>query len=479
MPCRCSQVPGHLIGALPRSAGFGGFGRLPPARLPRSAGFGAVYNPFAVTQAIKPVVVSAAVAQNFAVAAQAIAQGSSPSPTQAVNIIKTANPPAPFQKNLPAPSRSGNKSVSNLSGMSASVAYGTTLRGLGDTSTAVSGVSAVASAIPVYGAAISAIIGIVGGLFGKKKVIPKISQADITQAQTWYSQYAQIAGSVVGRNFSATNIQDLMTAAAVMDPGFWGQASSGMLSVPAVAAFPQQLQQYLNDFFTAIAAASVGSTVTLHDDPSVLGHAKTNMNETYSFTNPGVNAPSYILGPLFAQYMYMTCAIWYPPPNPNCMGYLTAPMPQLLTDVLDWFRSSHPAWDTPQPNVVTGTDLSIAAPSSTAGSGGALTFTAPQIASGASASQVNTALQATAPTTPIGVNAASSVAASGIVQPVGTSSGSITGYSASGQPIYSSSATNLPTLQKAGFNWIEIALLVAVAIPLAIGMKAKPSHRRI
>jgi hypothetical protein len=50
----------------------------------------------------------------------------------------------------------------------------------------------------------------------------------------------------------------------------------------------------------------------------------------------------------------------------SCSGHLDAPLPQLYTDILDWYRSSRPQWDTPQPNVVTGTDVSIAAPVQTA-----------------------------------------------------------------------------------------------------------------
>jgi hypothetical protein len=175
-----------------------------------------------------------------------------------------------------------------------------------------------------------------------------------------------------------------MTAIAILDPGFWGLTQSASISVPAVNNFVNnEMPIRLNDFFNGLAATPVGSPVTLRDNPNVLGHGgghgSTNP-QTYSFLNPGVNAPSYVLGPLFAQYMFVECEVCgsssctYSPPS--CSPHLNAPLPQLYSDIIDWYRSSRPQWDTPQPNVVTGTDLSIAAPTQTS----ATTFVAPAIA---------------------------------------------------------------------------------------------------
>lgn len=374
-PCRFSGsgkpiAPRRLVqlGALPKSMGFGRLGI-------------ATVNPFAsavaATIAAPPVVLSKTVATNVVAAAVAVSQGAAPSPAQAINIIKTLIPPAPaFKQNLPTPTKSGNAykglagyipprygSFSRLSGYGRFGVLGVSAE-VADISTGASLGAEVGSVIPgvgtAIGAAVGAVIGAIIGLFGKKKAIPLVSQADVAQAQTWMQQYVQIAGSVVGRNFSASAIQDLLTAMAILDPGFWGDSNSTQISIPAVTNFYGEEMTRLQDFFTAMTKVPIGGTVTIGDDPAIPGHGKTNLSITFSFTNPGVNAPSYVLGPLFAQYFYVMCGIFVA--AADCTGHLTAPLPQLHTDILDWWRSTKSGWDTPQPDVVTGTDASIAAP---------------------------------------------------------------------------------------------------------------------
>lgn len=361
---------------------------------------------------IHTVALAPSVASNFSAAASSVAAGAAPSVSQAVNIIKAAIPAAPgWKNNLPQPSKSGSASSANLSGLTlgsvtprlnygsatfgrlgtaaaagaggaASSAASLVLNTAQEFSTPESNVAKAGTALedigagatvgaaiggPVgaaVGAAVGAIIGIVGGLFGAKKAIPKVSATEITQCQQWMAAYTQVAGSVVGRNFTASAISDLMTAIAVLDPGFWGWPNSQSIVVTDVSNFVNnELPIRLNDFFTACAGAALGATITMKDDPSILGHGKTNLAVTYSFPNPGVNAPSYVLGPYFAQYFFVMCGIFQS--AGNCVGHLTAPLPQLYTDILDWYRSTRPNWDTPQPNVVTGTDLSISSPTQT------------------------------------------------------------------------------------------------------------------
>jgi hypothetical protein len=371
--CRC-----HFSGSgkpiLPKSVGFGA--------LPKSVGFGrmgaAALNPFAAAAlaqaaATPPVVLSNTVASNVVNAAAAVSSGAAPSPSQAINIIKTLVPPVPFAQNLPTPTKSGN-SYKGLSGyMPPRYGSFSRLGRLGvaseitDFQVGASTGAIIGSVVPgvgtAIGAAVGAIVGLVAGLFGSKKAVPKVSQADVVQAQTWMQQYVQVAGSVVGRNFSASAIQDMLTAMAILDPGFWGDSSSLQISIPAVQNWYGEEMTRLNDFFTAMSKVPIGSPVTMADDPSIPGHGKTNLSITFTFTNPGVNAPSYVLGPLFAQYFYVMCGIFVA--AADCTGHLTAPLPQMHTDILDWFRAGKAGWDTPQPNVVTGTDASIAAPTST------------------------------------------------------------------------------------------------------------------
>lgn len=329
---------------------------------------------------------------------QAIAQvqsGTNPSAAQAVAFIPIVTPQVPAKTTVPVPSGGGTegaKTTSNLSGLGTLRGNGSSLRspmyrtkGFGavavSTSAGVNPNASTASAVVVdtatgaalgtaimpgigtaIGAAVGAIVGLISGLFGKKQAVPTVSAADIAQAKTWYAQYNAIANSTVGRQFTQTAIQDMITAAAILDPGFWGDSSSTQISIPAVNNFYGEVMTRVSDFMTAIQAAAVGATITIKDDPSIAGHGKTNLNVTYSFISPGLNAPSYVLGPLFAQYFYTMCAIFVP--ASDCTGHLNPPLPQFYTDLIDYVRSTHAGWDTPQPNVV-GIVPSVAAPTET------------------------------------------------------------------------------------------------------------------
>jgi hypothetical protein len=480
------------MGALPRSAGFGA--------LPRSAGFGAVDNPFASAVRGPVTVVSPQMASNFIAAANAVKSGDVPTPQQAVNIIKAAIPPAPgFRANVPTPTKSGDKSVSTLSGLP----YGFSmvnspahrgLNGLGATgvgiavgagSMASSGASLGTAIVPgvgtAVGAAVGAIIGLAAGLFGGSH--PKVTPADIQQAQTWLQQYTAIAGSVVGRNFSTTAIQDMTMAEAILDPGFWGKSSSAQIEKSAVANFVNdEMPKRVNDFFTAMQNAPLGATVTMTDDSSIIGHHSTKKSVTYAFQNPGVNAPSYILGPLFAQYFYTMCTIYRT--GAQCSGHLTAPIPQMYTDYIDWFRSSKPQWDTPQPNVVTGTDASVVAPTA-----GAVTqvpqstiaapIIQPPVANITPTIPVNSPVGQNTVTTssgqPIDINAlTSALTAQGATQTQAFQYAlqqlQAQGVNTSSPQVQQQVAQAVANPQTAGFSWVEIALLAAVALPLVVDL---------
>lgn len=358
--CACSQVPGKLI-----PPGMGRLGIEASMTVGRPL-------PVAVVPVARPAPIVLTPLQ-----ANTILSIKKPTPAQAVTIIKQLIPPvANFKKNIPPPTIKNGKASSNLSGFGAqpramafsnlshgfgAVTAGTAQTTLSDTSAGAALGTAVLPGIgTAIGAAIGAIIGIAQGLFGHKAAVPHVTSADVQQAQAWMQQYTSVAGSVIGRGFSQTAIQDMLTAEAILDPNFWGRGTSTNLVIPAITNFYNEVMTRLGEFFQAMQGAPIGATVTMHDDPGIPGHGKTNLSITYSFPNPGVNAPSYVLGPIFAQFFYVMCTIYQS--GSNCSGHLTAPIPQMYTDVLDWFRSSHPQWDTPQPNIVTGTDLSIAAP---------------------------------------------------------------------------------------------------------------------
>jgi CO/xanthine dehydrogenase FAD-binding subunit len=381
MACRCFSLSGKplynrgALGALPKSVGFGAapVASKPPApvvKAPVAKATTPAVKAAAVVVAKPAVKVSATVANNIVAAASAVKAGATPSTAQAINIIKTIVPPVAFKQNLTPPAKSGNtyKALGTLR----SPAYGTYRLGALGVSSNVQDFQAgtvvgatIGNVVPgvgtAIGAAVGALVGLVAGLFGKKKSVPKVSPADVQQAQAWMSAYVQVAGSVVGRNFSSSQISDMLTAMAILDPGFWGDAQSTQIPIAAVNNWQGEEMTRLNDFFTAMSKTPLGQSVTMTDDSSIPGHTKTNLNVTFTFTNPGVNAPSYVLGPIFAQYFFAMCTIFQP--TGNCTGHLTAPLPQMHTDILDWFRASRPSWDTPQPDVVTETDASIAAPS--------------------------------------------------------------------------------------------------------------------
>lgn len=469
--CACSQVPGKLIN--PRLSGLRGFG---------------------VTTATPVVLVATKVPTPPPVvltAAQATAAlaTTKPTPAQAVALIKQLRPPVTgFKTNVPVPKIVNGKASSNLSGLySAQRAMAFGGLGASQTSTAISSAAAGAAAgaalgtvVPgignIIGGAVGAIVGLVGGLFGHKAALPHVTSADVAQAQTWMQQYTQVAGSVIGRGFTQTAIQDMLTAEAILDPNFWGRGTSTNLVIPAITNFYNEVMTRLGDFFSAMQAVPVGANVTLYDDASIPGHGKTNMAISYSFANPGVNAPSYVLGPIFAQYFYVMCTIYQSPTN--CSGHLAAPIPQMYTDVLDWFRSSHPQWDTPQPNVVTGTDLSIAAPA------------APNVPQTAAVTGPQPMLSQTSQMMPTGqiapgvpavsfapgsVPVPTSPNATGIYspQPGGAYAATPPGsgaYVSTLPSTASTSALTQPVL--AGLNWIEIGLIALVAIPMLMGKKS-------
>ena len=399
--CGCN-FSGTILGRNTAHQGRFGFTILGAntARQGRLSGFGTA-NPFAVTQSVPPVVLSVTVAKNLVVASTLISQGAAPSPAQAINLIKTLVPPKPFATNLRPPQPGGlqgNQMTSTLSGLSFgasqvlrrpgfgiavnTVGVGGQAAGVvgravgGSTGSTIASVGAAAalgasvgSVVPVVGtaigAAVGAIAGLVMGLFGHKKSVPEVSAADVQQAQTWLGEYTQVAGSVVGRNFQSSAISDMITAMAIMNPGFWGRPDSTHIDLSAVTNFVQEELTRLRYFFLSLQNIPTGQPVTLRDIPAIPGHGKTNLNVTYTFINPGINAPSYVLGPYFAQYFYTMCTIFES--GSNCSGHLTAPFPQMHTDILDYVRSGNSAWDTPQPNVVTGSDLSLVAPTEVAG----------------------------------------------------------------------------------------------------------------
>ncbi|MGA9854254.1 MAG: hypothetical protein WBR29_03115 [Gammaproteobacteria bacterium] len=296
---------------------------------------------------------------------------------QGAGLITLVQPNYPASTTVNAPATgSGSSTVSNLSGLKRLrvPSRHRSLAGLGATECAeiASATGSIVGYVSnfiipgigfVVGPAVSAIVGLVEGLFGAKKAIPLVSAQDIAQAQAWYSQYNAIAMTTVGRNFTASSIQDMITAEAILNPGFWGQASSNQLSIPDVTDFYSEVMTRVNDFLTAVAAAAVGATISIHDDPTIQGHYPSEGTYfpaiTYTFISPGINAPSYVLGPLFAQYFYTMCRIF--DDASQCSGHLNPPMPQFYTDLIDYVRAAHAGWDTPQPNVI-GVVTTIAAP---------------------------------------------------------------------------------------------------------------------
>lgn len=472
--CPCFSGSGKPLkfGALPKSLGFGRLGNEARALLPA--------NIVALKKLpVAPVVLSKSVAQNVATAGALMKQGVQPTPNQAVNIIKTVIPPAAgFKPNLKPPLKSGNKSSANLGSVTGrthyrSQYYGMSFGRLSGPTTIVGAASTVGGAVAgaeagalygsvvpgigtIVGVAVGAIIGLIGGLFGHKKAIPHVSAQDIANAQAWEQQYVQVAGSVIGRNFNASAINDMITAMAINNPGFWGFKTSGAEYVPDVSNFIQEEFARLRYFLSAVAAVKPGQEVTLTDIPSLPGHGKTNLNVSYSFLSPGITAPSYVLGAYFAQYFFTMCTIFQPPAN--CAGHLTAPFPQMHCDILDYVRSSNAAWDTPQPAVVTGADVSIAAPTITQeGSAEVATATATTLAPMATCATTVAAPIPTAP--PTATIPATQITPSIVSAPVPIA-----------KPTQTAPAT-AGSISQAGFSGIGLGLLALVGIPMLFSRK--------
>jgi hypothetical protein len=308
----------------------------------------------------------------------------SDSATAAVNGINTVSPGYPTMATVPTPAGAScaemTSTSSNLAGwkpLSRAMAQamprasfgalgactvGVAKSVLSDASAgAAAGSFAFGPVGSFIGGLIGGVVGLIEGLFGHKQSVPLITQADITQAKNWYAAYDAISSSTVGRTLSANAIHDMITAEAILNPGFWGLSTSSQINVEEVSNFYGEVMTRVNDFLNAIAHAAVGATISIHDDASIPGHGCGcyHPGVTYTFISPGINAPSYVLGPLFAQYFYTMCMIFRV--AQDCTGHLNPPMPQFYTDLIDYVRAGVAGWDTPQPNVV-GIVTSVPAP---------------------------------------------------------------------------------------------------------------------
>jgi hypothetical protein len=277
------------------------------------------------------------------------------------NAIATINsnvPQVPVQENVPAPSVNGSVH-SALSGTRSPLDYlgSHGLGGLGASSIAIaqSGAAIGASVIAIdvgigafagpIGAAVGLVVGIIASLFHHKTVSPPTTQAQITASQNFIAQYKQIAGTCIGRAYATSTIQDIAMAFCINADVQWNNAGGCGNQAGITNTWNEQLVR-LNAFFTAMQSVAVGQTITMRDIPSLPGHGGTNLNVTYEFPNPGVNAPNYILGPYYAQYFYTMCNIFQD--EANCAGLqLTAPVPQFYCDLIDWYRAQYPKWDIP------------------------------------------------------------------------------------------------------------------------------------
>lgn len=282
-------------------------------------------------------------------------------PTQVANALALINgqvPTLPVVENVSPPSVSGSVHRA-VSGLDPTQYFGTHgLGGLGTMGYAINPSSAgatIASSIMIaegftawagpVGMAVGVVVGLIMGLFHHKQVSPPTTQAQIQQAQQFIQQYRQMAGTVIGRAYPTTAMQDIAMAFCINSLVQWNNAGGCKDQAGIQNTWAEQLSR-LNTFFSAMQSAPVGSMVTLRDTPSLPGHGKTDMSVTFEFPNPGVNAPNYILGPLYAQYFYTMCNIFQN--EMNCTGLqLTAPVPQFYCDLIDWFRAQHPQWDIP------------------------------------------------------------------------------------------------------------------------------------
>lgn len=240
-------------------------------------------------------------------------------------------------------------------GLSVGIAAGT-LVGAAASSAAATAVLGAAAAgaiggsfFPIVGTVIGAVIGIIVGLFGAKQKSPPVTQAEIDQATAFLGSYRTIAGTIVGRAFTLSQMQDIAISFAIVkrNPG-------DVLTQQAISYVWSEYTARLNQLFTAMAAAPAGAQISLPDIKGIPGHPNDfNPNLYYTFTNPGVNAPSDIVGLIFAQLQYaIDCCLYVGTKDvpglttATCANlYLAAPYPQFACDLVDWYRSSNPAWD--------------------------------------------------------------------------------------------------------------------------------------
>lgn len=278
----------------------------------------------------------------------------------------TSIPQVPKMVTVPIPAKSGiTFAATGLSGLGAyrgNIQHRSTLSGLGAGTVPYGAIASVAGAsaqeatdISIgasigafagpWGAAIGAVVGAIVGLFHKKVVSPPTTQAQIQASQQFITWYEKIAGTCIGRAFTTTQIQDMVMAFCINGLVQW-QNAGGCGDQEGIQNTWNEHQYYIKAFFTGMQNTAVGSQVVLRDNPSLLGRGKTNTSITFSFPNPGVQAPNYILGPLFAQYYYVMCNIFNS--EYSCQGlHLTSPVPQFYCDFVDWYRSAYPAWDIP------------------------------------------------------------------------------------------------------------------------------------
>lgn len=310
--------------------------------------------------------------------AQVVAQGQySPSDSDladAIALINTNIPQVPIQTNLPTPGQNGQGVVyasaadaaaaAGLSGVSRQMGYRRRFTGssrLGDTNQLIAqGADVAAYSLAAYaglgalagpiGAAVGLVVGIIAGLFAKKVSSPPTTQAQVAQAQSFIQQYQRVAGTCIGRAYPDTTIQDVAMAFCINALVEYGNAG-GCQNQQGILNTWNEQQVRLNAFFTALAGSNKGDTITLRDISSLPGHGKTNMNVSFTFVNPGVSSPNYILGPYYAQYFFTMCNIFST--AGDCVGeHLTAPVPQFYCDMIDWYRAKYPAWDIPLGSVV-------------------------------------------------------------------------------------------------------------------------------
>ena len=278
----------------------------------------------------------------------------------AVQTITSGIPAVALQQRLSTPpGASGGAYTFNTQGLSG---YGRSNRNallrLGDTNvvqvaSSAGGTAASAIAIDVglgayagpIGAAVGLVVGIICTLFHKKTVSPPTTQAQIQAALSFSAQYQQQAGRVIGRSYPDTIMQDVTMSLCILADAYLNDAGGCKDQAGIANSWGEQLTR-LNYFFTALASASVGDTIVLRDIPSLPGHGRTNMGVSFSFPNPGVDAPNYILGPYYSQYFYVMCNIFTD--SGDCEAWqLEKPMPQYVCDLIDWYRAKHTGWDIP------------------------------------------------------------------------------------------------------------------------------------